>query len=294
MLGSAAAAAAATSSSSVVPGVIIAKKYIASILGGTGSVGKNVLRSILADQQCEKVIVISRRPLDKDDDFQKLVSLEDPTGTRIIVKVCDPLEEMISSISTDNNDDDKNSKNDKKNNNNTMIHQNNILSGTNTNIAFCTIGHGSSRNATKDDLMKVDATIPGKFALACKDAGVSHYCIMTATGADINSSWNFFTRTGGGGGYYNHVKGVAEKLTLDANISYTYIAQPAALLNSPHTPKVFDYVPNSILPMKHTSATINDIAKGMVKTTIDAYQNNRTGVVRITGGIPISLSSSEE
>ncbi|OEU05773.1 hypothetical protein FRACYDRAFT_258326 [Fragilariopsis cylindrus CCMP1102] len=260
MLGSA-AAAAASSSSSVVPGVIVAKKYIASILGGTGSVGKNVLRSILADQQCEKVIVISRRPLDKDDDFQKLVSFEDPTGTRIIVKVCDPLDEMIS---------------------------------TNTNIAFCTIGHGSSRNATKDDLMKVDATIPGKFALACKDAGVSHYCIMTATGADINSSWNFFTRTGGGGGYYNHVKGVAEKLTLDANISYTYIAQPAALLNSPHTPKVFDYVPNSILPMKHTSATINDIAKGMVKTTIDAYQNNRTGVVRITGGIPISLSSSEE
>lgn len=286
MLGS---AAAATSSSSVVPGVI-AKKYIASILGGTGSVGKNVLRSILADKQCEKVIVISRRPLDNDDDFKKLASLEDPTGTRIIVKVCDPLDEMIS-ISNDNNDD-QNSKNGKNNNN--TIHKNNILSGTNTNIAFCTIGHGSSRNATKDDLMKVDATIPGKFAIACKDAGVSHYCIMTAGGADINSSWNFLTRTGAGGGYYNHVKGVAEKLTIDANISYTYIAQPAVLLDSPHTPKVLEYVPNSILPMKYTSATINDIAKGMVKTTIDAYQNNRTGVVRITGGIPISLSSSEE
>jgi hypothetical protein len=268
-------------SSSVVPGVV-AKKYIASILGGTGSVGKNVLRSILADKQCEKVILITRRQLDTDDDFKKLASL-DPTGTRIIVKVCDPLDDMI--VSDDDNNDDKNSKN--------KI-QKNIVSGTNTNIAFCTIGHGSSRNATKDELMRVDATIPGKFANACKDAGVSHYCIMTAAGADINSSWNFLTRTGAGGGYYNHVKGVAEKLTIDANISYTYIAQPAVLLNSPHTPKVLEYVPNIILPMKYTSATIDDIAKGMVKTTIDAYQNNITGVVTITGGIPISLSSSEE
>ncbi|MGK3733200.1 MAG: hypothetical protein ACI8RD_000387 [Bacillariaceae sp.] len=273
MLGSSASASA----SSVVPGV--AKKYIASILGGTGSVGKNVLKSILADKQCEKVILISRRPLDNDDDFKKLASL-DPTGTRITLKVCDPLDDMM----IDSNDDDNSNKNSNKN----------ILSGTNTNIAFCTIGHGSSRNATKDELMRVDATIPGKFAKACKDAGVSHYCIMTAAGADINSTWNFLTRTGAGGGYYNHVKGLAEKLTIDAGISYTYIAQPATLLNSPHTPKILEYVPNNILPMKYTSATIDDIAKGMVKTTIDAYQNNKTGVVTITGGIPISLSSSEE
>jgi len=234
---------------------MIAKKYVAAILGGSGSVGKHVLKSILADPQCDKVILVSRREL---DDLKSI----DPD--RITVEVCNPLDDVATKAN---------------------------LSGA--NVAFCTLGHGSSRKSTKDDLLRVDATIPGKFAEACKKAGVTHYCIMTSTGCNEDDQWSSITRTGAGGGWYSHVKGVAERLTVEAGIPYTYIAQPATLLGSPHTPKILEFIPNFILPAKYSSANIADIAKGMVATTIDAFQQNKTGVVKISGGIQISEGQTE-
>mmetsp|Transcript_16675 Transcript_16675/g.45805 ORF Transcript_16675/g.45805 Transcript_16675/m.45805 type:complete len:213 (+) Transcript_16675:178-816(+) len=209
------------------------KKFIAAILGGSGSVGKCVLESILADPRCEQVILVSRRAL---DDLKSI----DPQ--RITVQVCDPLDDVGTKVNL-----------------------------TGTNVAFCTLGHGSSRKSTKDDLLRVDATIPGEFSKACQKAGVTHYCLMTAAGSDENAKWSSFTRTAAGGGWYNHVKGVAERLTIEAGMQYTYIAQPATLLGSPHTPKILELVPNFVLPTLYSSATVSDIAKGMVTTTIDAY-----------------------
>lgn len=87
---------------------------------------------------------------------------------------------------------------------------------------------------------------------------------------------------------YSHVKGVAERLTVEAGIPYTYLAQPATLLGSPHSPKIVEMIPNAILPKKMSSANVADIAKGMVATTINAFQQDKTGVVKISGGIPIS------
>ena len=226
-----------------------AKKYVAAVLGGSGSVGQHVIKSLLADSDCSKLILVSRREL---DDIKALDS------DRIHVEVCDPLDDM--------------SKVD--------------ISGT--NVAFCTLGHGSSRKSFKDDLLRVDATIPGKFAEACKAAGTTHYCLMTAVGADENAKWGFMTKTAAGGGWYNHVKGVAERLAVQAGIPYTYIAQPGMLIGSPHSPKILTLVPNAIVPLKFSSAHVADIAKGMVATTINAFQGDKTGVVKISGGIPIS------
>lgn len=227
-----------------------AKKYVAAILGGSGSVGNHVLKAVLADPHCEKVILLSRREL---DDLKAL----DPD--MITVQVCDPFDDLAK-----------------------------ISDLKGADVAFCTLGHGSSRKSTKEDLMRVDATIPGEFARACKEAGVKHYCLMTAVGSDENAKWSSFTKTSAGGGWYNHVKGVAERLTLEAEIPYTYIAQPATLWGSPHTPKLLEFVPNSILPAAYSSAHVADIAKGMVATTIDAFQKDETGVVKISGGVPIS------
>ncbi len=99
------------------------KKYIAAILGGSGSVGKHVLNSLLADQDCTKVLLISRREL---NDLKSL----DPD--RIQVQICTPLDDLSQAD----------------------LNQ--------VNVAFCTLGHGSSKKSQKDDLMRVDATIPWK------------------------------------------------------------------------------------------------------------------------------------
>lgn len=225
------------------------KKYIAAVLGGSGSVGKHVLKSLLADQDCTKVVLISRREL---NDYKSL----DPD--RIQVQVCTPLDDLSQA----------------------NLNQ--------VNVAFCTLGHGSSRKSQKDDLMRVDATIPGSFAKECKEAGVTHYCLMTAVGADESKTWSNITKTAAGGSWYNHVKGVAERLTLEAQLPYTYIAQPGALLGSPHTPKLVSMIPNFMIPNMYSSAHVKDIAKGMVKTTVGAFQQDKTGNVKITGGVQIS------
>jgi len=233
---------------------MLPKKYIAAILGGSGSVGKHVVKSVLADPQCEKVILVSRREL---DDLQKL----DPS--KVTVQVVDPLDDVAT-------------KSDLKG----------------TNVAFCTLGHGKASETTKEDLMRVDATIPASFAKACKEAGVSHYCLMTAVGSDESATWSSFTRTGAGGGWYNHVKGVAERLTLEEKMPYTYIARPAILLGSAATPKILEFIPNFIFPATYSSAHVADIAKGMVATTVDAYQNDETGVVTKDGGLPIAEAAT--
>ena len=230
--------------------MIAVKKYVVAILGGSGSVGKHVLKSVIADPACEKVILVSRREL---DDLKAL----DPK--KITVQICDPLDDLSKTAD---------------------------LKGT--DVAFCTLGHGSSRKSTKDDLMRVDATIPGEFAKACKEAGVTYYCLMTAVGSDESAKWSPLTKTSAGGSWYCHVKGVAERLTLEAEMPYTYIAQPATLWGSPHTPKLVELIPNFILPAAYSSAHVADIAKGMVATTIDAFQKDETGVVKISGGVPIS------
>lgn len=236
------------------------KQYVAAILGGSGSVGKHVLKSLLADQHCDQVILLSRREL---DDLKSL----DPN--RITVQVCDPIDDIGNNSSSD------------------------YLSSAKVNVAFCTLGIGSPRKSTKEDVLRVDATIPGEFAKACKSAGVSHYCLMTAVGSNEEAEWSSITKTGAGGGWYNHVKGVAERLTTEAGIRYTYIAQPATLLGSPHTPKILNFMPHFLLPAKYSSASVDDIAKGMVATTIDAYQQDKAGVVKIMGGIPISEGKAE-
>ena len=228
---------------------MVVKKYVAALLGGSGSVGKHVLKLILADPQCERVILISRREL---NDLKAL----DPE--KITIQVCDPLDDLATKAD---------------------------LKGT--HVAFCTLGHGSSRKSTKDDLLRVDATIPAEFARTCKDAGVTHYCLMTAVGSDENAQWSGITKTAAGGGWYNHVKGVAERLTLEAKIPYTYIARPATLLGTPHTPKILEFIPNFILPAVYSSAHVADIAKGMVTTTIDAFQKDDFGVVTASGGVNI-------
>lgn len=233
-----------------------AKKYVAAIIGGSGSVGKHVVKSVVADPLCEKVILVSRRELDE---------LKALAPDKITVQICDPLDDVAKTSN---------------------------LKGT--NVAFCTIGYGSaSKVSDPNELMRVDATIPGEFAKACKEAGVKHYCLMTAVGSDENAKWSSLTRNSAGGGWYNHVKGTAERLTLEAEIPYTYIAQPGALLGSPHTPKLVELIPNFILPAMYSSAHVADIAKGMVATTVDAFQKDETGVVIVAGGVQIAEGTTK-
>ena len=220
----------------------------AAVLGGSGSVGKQVLNHLLQDINCTGVTLVSRRPL------EALKALDE----RISVEVCTDLNDMTT------------------------------VNLRGANVAFCTLGIGAASTSTKDELLRVDGTLPSNFAQVCAAAGVTHYCLMTSVGANEKAEWSRFSKCGAGGGWYNHVKGVAEQNTIGHNMPYTFIAQPAILLGSPHTPTFLNYLPHFLFPSKYSSANVIDIASGMVKATVNAFQNNTNGVVRITGGVPIS------
>lgn len=231
------------------------KPYTAAILGGSGSLGKCVLKSLLKDSNCQKVLLVSRRPLD------------DLVQDRVQVEVCHPLEDMANSSLPSR------------------------LKELSVNIGFNTMGAGAPSQVSKEELYHIDVTIPTLFAKQCKEAGtVSHFCVLSATGADSSAQWSNITRTGAGGGWSAHCKGKIEENTADLGFQYLFLAQPAALLGSPHTPAFLNYVPSFLLPDRFSSAHISDIAEGMVRSTINAYQNDKSGVVRVAGGVPLSKS----
>ena len=228
------------------------KPYTASILGGSGSVGKCILRSLLADSNCQSVLLVSRRPLDDIDDGNK---------DRVKVHICNPIEDMSTL-------------------------QDHLKS---TNIAFNALGVGAPVKVSKEELYKVDVTIPTLFAEKCKEArSISHYCLLSAVNADASATWSNITKTAAGGGWYNHCKGVVEANTEKAGFQYVFIAQPGTLLGSPHTPTFMNFIPSFLIPEKYSSAQVSDIAAGMVRATVNAYQKDTAGVVRVSGGIPIS------
>ena len=63
----------------------MSKPYVAAVLGGSGSVGRHIVKKLLSDPKCQSVLLVSRRPL---DDLKQL----DPD--RIRVEVRDPIDDM--------------------------------------------------------------------------------------------------------------------------------------------------------------------------------------------------------
>ena len=69
-----------------------------------------------------------------------------------------------------------------------------LLPGHHT--AICTLGVGQPSKMSKDDFVKIDKLAVIDFALECKKAGVSHFELLGAVGANSTSS-SFYLRTKG-------------------------------------------------------------------------------------------------
>jgi uncharacterized protein YbjT (DUF2867 family) len=53
--------------------------------------------------------------------------------------------------------------------------------------AFCTLGVGQPRKVSNSELRRVDVGIAEAFASGCRSAGVPHFSLLTAVGADPSS-----------------------------------------------------------------------------------------------------------
>ena len=61
------------------------------------------------------------------------------------------------------------------------------------------------------------------------------------------------------------------------SMRFFFVAQPGALLGSPHTPSFMSWIPSFLIPDTYSSAYVSDIAAGMVQATANAYQKDTIG-----------------
>ncbi|MDX1807556.1 MAG: oxidoreductase, partial [Paenisporosarcina sp.] len=83
---------------------------------------------------------------------------------------------------------------------------------------FCCLGTTIKTAGSKEVFEKVDLTYPVQLACMAKNRGVSHFLVISAMGANPNSSV-----------YYNRVKGEMEKQLIELNLKKLSIFRPSLL-----------------------------------------------------------------
>jgi uncharacterized protein YbjT (DUF2867 family) len=138
--------------------------FRAIVFGGSGNVGKHLVSTLFhhSPEIYSKITLISRRPLPEYDDAETYKGV-------VTVRVVADIDEV-------GNED---------------------LSGH--DAAFMLLGGGQASKHDKDDLMRIDCTLPVAFAVACKRGGVKHFSALSAYGSDSSQTYSSITKSGAGG-----------------------------------------------------------------------------------------------
>jgi uncharacterized protein YbjT (DUF2867 family) len=139
-------------------------QYRAIVIGATGAVGSALVKELLSSPRCSLVQVVARRPVH--------VAGQAATDGKLANRIIDfeRLETEVDELAKD------------------------------SDAAFCTMGVGQPSKVSREELWKVDVEYAFAFARACRHAGVKHFSILGALGANARSRL-----------YYFHVKGTIEE-----------------------------------------------------------------------------------
>ncbi|KXO00829.1 nucleoside-diphosphate sugar epimerase [Aequorivita aquimaris] len=86
-------------------------------------------------------------------------------------------------------------------------------------VVFCCIGTTKSKTPDKETYKKIDYGIPVTAAKLAKQNGIETFIVISAMGADANSSI-----------FYNKTKGEMQRDVLSQRIKNTYILQPSLIV----------------------------------------------------------------
>ncbi len=132
-------------------------EYTAMLLGATGNVGGRILHLLVKSPLCNKVVVVTRR---------NVAELANPKVQQVVVNM-DKLEEELAPHAK----------------------------GVDVALAAFGVGQGSSKMAD-DEVRKIEITYPTAFAFAAKAGGARVLAMMTAAGADPQSSTKYLRNIG--------------------------------------------------------------------------------------------------
>lgn len=220
-------------------------KFSFAVLGASGNVGSKVVHQLSTNNRVNKIVLLNRRKVPELEGFEKVQSLiVDMDNIGSSIANCEELNDIDGLI--------------------------------------ITMGVGASSKSTKEELIKVDIIVPTNCAEALRKKGVKHVSLMTATGADSTCTESMLTGTAAGGGLYRQCKGIVEENIQAQGYDSVAIFRPAGIIGSSHSPDMllkcftFDFMG------KFKSIEIDDLARAIVKGSIDAL-DQKNGVVIYEG-----------
>lgn len=154
-------------------------KRQAIVIGATGLVGQRLLKRLTDNPYYHQVISISRRPLVEPFDQVQQLLVEDFTH----------LADAVAGLSLQGAD------------------------------AFSTLGTTQKQAGSKERFKQIDYGYNLSFAEACKTAGVRHFLLLSATGANPKSRI-----------FYNRVKGELERDVAALGFERLSVFQPSLLM----------------------------------------------------------------
>lgn len=199
-------------------------EYTAMLLGATGNVGGRILSLLVQSPRCRKALVVTRRPV---------AELADPKVQQVVVNM-DTLEEELRPHAK----------------------------GIDIALAAFGVGKGSAKMAD-EEVRTVEIAYPTAFAAAAKAGGARVLAMMTAVGADSQSSTKYLRNMGD-----------KEKRSEDLGFDFLGLYRPAVILGNSNTPSALGVVLplfHWAMPARYHSIHKNDLARAMVAQSEQAF-----------------------
>jgi uncharacterized protein YbjT (DUF2867 family) len=201
--------------------------YSAIVLGSTGNVGRQIVTLLAASPAVKHVTVVNRRPTAEFSVLAKVLE--------VVVPDMDNLAEAVEHAAR--------------------------KSGA--TIALCAIGVGKgSRTMSEAEVRKIEVQYPEAFAHGCKAGGVLSLGLLTAAGADIESSFR-----------YVRIIGEKEQAVTRVGLPALGLYKPSVIFGNSNTPSYLRYVFPAVewlLPSRYHAIHKNELARAMVEGTREA------------------------
>jgi nucleoside-diphosphate-sugar epimerase len=216
----------------------------AAVLGATGAVGTEIVKSLVA-RGWDSVIVLNRREVSTFDGMpgvkQQLVTLDNGEVNGDFEAACAAA----------------------------------LGAAPKVDALFVALGVGAPSQkpyVTEAEFRRIDELLPSACARGAQAAGVKHVSILTSTGADstaipATTDGYFLPRTHAGGGLYLQVKGRVEDNLQGMGFASCSVFRPAALIGTPNTPRFVQAISPWIdwmVPVKYKMTKIDRLGAAMV------------------------------
>ncbi|XP_071527372.1 oxidoreductase HTATIP2-like isoform X2 [Panulirus ornatus] len=198
----------------------------ALVLGGSGEIGKQLVRELISNASFSRILLVTRRPIEAD---------------------CEKVEQKI--VDFEKLDDYKEA-----------------FEGA--QVGFCCLGTTRGKAGAKG-FVRVDRDYVSHAAQLLKEAGCSHFNLVSSTGANKNSSF-----------LYNKTKGEVETLVKELGFPRLTIYRPSVLLCDRQESRPLEKIAQIMLRgfdwRNKMSIGTDTVARAMVVNTLESQTSEKS------------------